>query len=285
MGQYSLDEKEKITLTEAQETLLIPLFCKSRASQSNRITFEDAKTEAILAGIAYDFEKLKVPKQTAVTVRMRAKKLDEYARIFLDKYPDTLVLHLGCGLDSRFERVDNGRVHWIDLDLPGVIALRRKFYVENASTEQGRSGRYRMVASSVTNLEWLHDIDAPNKPVLIIAEGLFMYLHESDIQSLLLAFKVKFSKYHLIFDAFSALTARRVGKHPSLAKTGARIHWGIDDAKAIENWVSGLKLIEEWYFSQSEDVKLLDWWYRTVFKIAGSFMMANKAHRILYYKI
>ena len=38
--------------------------------------------------------------------------------------PQAAVVHLGCGLDTRFERVDNGQVEWFDLDIPDVMALR-----------------------------------------------------------------------------------------------------------------------------------------------------------------
>jgi O-methyltransferase involved in polyketide biosynthesis len=38
------------------------------------------------------------------------------------------MVELGTGLNTRFERLDNGRVHWFDLDLPDVMALRRVFF-------------------------------------------------------------------------------------------------------------------------------------------------------------
>jgi O-methyltransferase involved in polyketide biosynthesis len=43
-----------------------------------------------------------------------------------------VAVHIGCGLDTRFDRVDNGQVVWYDLDLPLVIGLRRKLIPETS---------------------------------------------------------------------------------------------------------------------------------------------------------
>jgi O-methyltransferase involved in polyketide biosynthesis len=147
------------------------------------------------------------------------------------------VLHLGCGLDTRFFRVDNGQVEWYDLDMPEVIALRRRFFAE--------TGRYRMIPSSVTDLSWIDAVPSQPEPVLIIAEGLLMYLTEAQVKALVLSLKERFPGAGLAFDVFSTLTARNVQRNPSLKKTGAVIRWGIDDATAIERWENGIHLKEE----------------------------------------
>src|SRR5512147_121820 len=127
MRRYSLERrfgdsdlinmKEKITLTKEQETLLIPLYSKA---QDNPILI-DEKARQILEGVQYDFHGLKIPKKTEVTLRIRAKQLDAYTRQFITSHPNGLVLHLGCGLDSRCVRVPRAETLWYDLDLPDVI--------------------------------------------------------------------------------------------------------------------------------------------------------------------
>ena len=265
--------KEKIFLTKEQETLLIPLYSKA---QDNPL-FDDEKARQILAGVDYDFDKLKTPEKTAVTLRIRAKQLDAYTRRFINARPDALILHLGCGLDSRCERVERARTRWFDLDVPGVIALRRKFYTETET--------YHMIPSSVTDLSWLDQVSLDGRPVLVVAEGLLMYLYESDVKALVLALRQKFSGCELAFDAFSKLTADRVQAHPSLQKTGAAIHWGIDDPHAIEQWAPGIHLQEEWFFSQEPDMDRLSWLYRSMLRLSGSIQAANRAHRLLYYTL
>ncbi|MCB9423246.1 MAG: class I SAM-dependent methyltransferase [Ardenticatenaceae bacterium] len=267
--------KEKVRLTEAQETLLITLFAKARGCPDN--FFVDETAQRVLDQIDYDFGQLNVPTGTSLTVCLRAKKLDDYARAFLEQHPLATILHLGCGLDGRFQRIDNGQVEWYDLDLPDVIELRRKFFAE--------TNRTHLIASSATDLTWLDAVPQQGQPVLIIAEGLFMYLAEADVKRLFLALQTAFPGCHLAFDAYSKLTTHRVQSHPSLKKTGAAIQWGIDDPQTIETWGDGIRFQEEWFFIQSPEIIKLAFRYRLIFKIAGLFPIANKAHRILYFTL
>ena len=134
----------------------------------------------ILNQVDYDFARLRVPYKTVVLICQRAKKLDAATRAFLVEQPNGVVLHLGCGLDSRFWRVDNGQVEWYDLDMPPVIELRRQFYPDHA--------RCHLIASSVTDLEWVDRVAAAGRPVLVVAEGLLMYLGEADVRRLVLRY-------------------------------------------------------------------------------------------------
>jgi O-methyltransferase involved in polyketide biosynthesis len=142
-----------------------------------------------------------------------------------------------------------------------------------------------MIPSSVTNLGWVDSISSQGRPVLVIAEGLLMYLKEEEARALILKLQGTFPECEMVFDAYSTLTARNANKHPSIKKTGAVIRWGIDDALAIEQWAEGIRLKEEWYFTQSEDLEKLRFGYRLAFRAAELFPAAKKAHRILYYKL
>jgi O-methyltransferase involved in polyketide biosynthesis len=269
------NHKEKITLTEAQETLLVPLYSKATESRRRNPIFADEKAQEILARADYDFAKLNVPRKTSITLCIRANKLDAYTRAFIDNHPQGMVIHLGCGLDSRCLRVRHENVEWFDLDLPDVIELRHKFYEETAT--------YHLIPSSVTDLRWTDVAPYRGRPVLVIAEGLLMYLNEAQVKALILKLKEVYTGCELAFDAFSTLTARRVGSHQSLKKTGAVIRWGIDDASDIERWTTGTRLKEEWYFHQAEEINKLGGGYRLAFRLSGLFQAARKAHRILYY--
>lgn len=266
--------KEKIQLTEEQETLLIPLYCK--AQEGNPIFF-DPKAKQLLEQIDYDFTGLKVPMQTNMTVRMRAKQMDAYARTFLNNNPRSVILHLGCGLDSRFWRLDNGQVEWYDLDMPEVIELRRKFFPENK--------RYHLIASSAADLEWIDSISDEGRPVMIVAEGLLMYMTDIEVKALVLKLQEAFPGCHLVCDVFSKQTADRVSRHPSIKKTGATIKWGIADPRHIEEWHSGIWLKDEWFFTQSEDIPKLGLGIILTFKLVGCFEMAKRAHYLLYFTL
>jgi O-methyltransferase involved in polyketide biosynthesis len=269
-----MTEKAKITLTPEQETLLITLYAKS---QPDNPIFYDPKAKEILEQIDYDFTRLRVPYKTVILVCQRTKKLDEVTRAFLVENSSGVVLHLACGLDNRFWRVDDEKVEWYDLDMPPVIDLRQKFFPT--------SERYQTIATSVTDLGWVQTISAAGKPVLVIAEGLLMYLDEADVKRLVLQLRQAFPGCRLVADVFSRMTARSATRHASLKQTGASIGWGIDDPHELEKWAEGIQLIEEWYFSQDPDLDQLSLGYRLAYQLAGAFKMVQRAHRIVYYQL
>ncbi|MBI9045850.1 MAG: class I SAM-dependent methyltransferase [Anaerolineaceae bacterium] len=267
-----MENKNKVRLSPEQETLLITMYSKGNPDNP---FIEDPKAREILRQIDYDFSGLQVPWGTYSTVSMRAKKMDNDTLDFIQKHPHGLVIHLACGLDSRYDRLGKPPITWIDLDFPSVIKLRRNFYDE---TEY-----YQMLASSVTDLEWVNSILKTDQPVLILAEGLFMYLKEEEVKSLLKKLSEHFKQFNIIFDAFSELTARKVKDHPSIQQTGATIHWGIDDPWQMENWIEGLQFTDQWFFKDCIDIRKLSFTYRLIFKISGWFKIARNAHRVLYF--
>jgi O-methyltransferase involved in polyketide biosynthesis len=268
------EQKEKIRLSAEQETLMITLYCRTLGAPKG--VFQDDEAWKIVERVEYDFSRLNVAPGTRLTLFMRAKRLDGYIREFLSREPSGIVLHLGCGLDTRFARVDNGKVRWFDVDLPEVIELRRKFFSE--------TGRCHMIASSVLDYNWLEEIPR-GAPAFIAAEGLMMYLPEDKVKELILRLRDAFPGSELAFDAFSTLTARNVKRAAALQKTGAVVQWGIDDPHAIEDWAPGIRLKEEWTFTQSEDIGKLGLGNSLMFRLAGLFPAAAKAHRLLYYSL
>jgi O-methyltransferase involved in polyketide biosynthesis len=263
-----------VTLNAEQETLLITLYAKA---QPGNPLFFDPTAQDILSRVNYDFARLRVPYKTVVLVCQRAKKMDIVTRDFLVENPGGVVLQLGCGLDSRFLRVDDGRVNWYDLDWPTVVELRHQFYTE--------SERYHMIASSVTDLEWVDTVASDGRPVLVVAEGLLMYLGEADVRRLVLRLHETFPGCRLIADVFSRMTARSATNHPALKRTGATIGWGIDDPSELEDWAPGVRLLEEWFFADDPDLARLSFGYRVAYRLAGAFKMVRRAHRIVYYQL
>jgi O-methyltransferase involved in polyketide biosynthesis len=266
----------KVKLRPEQETLLITLWAKAQPQSGNPLFFDPA-ARAILDRIDYDFRRLHVPYKTVVLICQRARKLDSVTRSFLDEHPGGVVLQLGCGLDARFSRVDDGRVTWFDLDMPPVIELRRQFFTE--------SDRYHLIAASVTDLDWIDRVAADGRPVLVVAEGLLMYLAEADVRRLVLRLHEAFHGCRLIADVFSRFAARQAGSHPSLKSTGATLGWGLDDPREVETWAPGLRLLEEWFFTDDPDLARLSLGYRLAYRLAGAFRMVRRAHRIVYYQL
>jgi O-methyltransferase involved in polyketide biosynthesis len=268
---------DKITLSGEMETLLIPLFGKARESEKKTPVLVDKKAVEISSQIDYDFASLKIPEKTNVMMCLRAKLIDNFVKDYLDRSNGSVALHLGCGLDSRYDRIGNSRVNWYDVDFPEVIAIRRRFFEE--------TDHYHLIGSSVTELTWLEKIPLEKEKYIVIAEGLFMYLKESEIKLLVEKLTEMLGNFTLVFDAFSSFAARKVKNHPSIKKTGAVVHWGIDNPKELENWGPKIRFVDEKYFTANEEIEKLDFGTRTAFKIANLFPLARKAHRVLIYQV
>jgi O-methyltransferase involved in polyketide biosynthesis len=237
-------EPEKIRLTRQHETYLSTLYGKALDSRAAHPILGDTFADDVVRRIDFDFARLNLPSGGAITLPVRAKHLDAWTREFLAVHPVATVLHVGCGLDSRVFRIDPAAtVRWYDVDLPDVIELRRRLYLERPD--------YTMIASSVTDLRWLDQIPR-DRPAIAVAEGLVVYLPEADAVALFRRITEQFPAGQLIFDTYSRLTVRILNLAVRLASlrskstaAGALVHlpWGIDDPHMLERQVPRLKLV------------------------------------------
>ena len=123
-----MSETASHTLSGVPETSLAALYWRAMESQRPDALIKDQKAEALVAQLDYDFDRIRQIPMPELLYEMRTmltREMDRYARGFLGRHPEAVVVHIGCGLDSHFERVDNGQVEWYDLDLPDVVDLRR----------------------------------------------------------------------------------------------------------------------------------------------------------------
>lgn len=266
----------KVRLKEEMETLLIPLY--GRAQMSSRGLFHDSFAEQAVRSVDYDFSRLRIQEKTQVMLSIRGAQIDAFAADFLNEHPGSTVVYLGCGLDARFQRMGEPDVlFWHDLDFPQVIDIKRQLYPQ---TE-----RYRTIPSSVTDWDWMERVETDEKPVLVIAEGLLMYLSGEDVQSLFLKLRDTFGDVTFVFDAYSRLTAKQAGKHPSLKKTGAKIQWGVDRPGEMEAFGEGISHVKTVYLTDERATCVLPKKYRTLFRLADRFQTAREAHRIFVMRL
>jgi O-methyltransferase involved in polyketide biosynthesis len=216
-------------------TNLVTLYLRAYESRSQRPILGDKAAAEAVERIDYDFRRIhrsSFPPANQYLVVLRAKRLDDWCADFLQSHPDAVVLHLGCGLDGRAFRLEPPpSVLWYDIDQPGVIDLRRRLYDD---TE-----RYRMIGSSVTDAEWLEQIPT-GRPTLVVAEGLLMYLSETEVRALLQRLTDRFDCGELLFDTLSRLA-------PLLSKIFTRgiIKWGIRDVRELQAWNPRLRFVEQ----------------------------------------
>lgn len=179
---------------------------------------------------------------------LKSREFDRFTQDFLGRHPGAVVVHIGCGLDTRFERVDNGQVEWYDLDLPEVIDLRRELIGSEA-------GRYHLLSGSVLEDAWLEAVEAHRQcPFLFLAEGVFMNFTEAQVKSVVLRLKEHFPTAELAFDAYSLFM--RLAHNPRVIRkrVGAHLNWDLKHSQDLEGWGVGIRLLDERFPFQFPEV-------------------------------
>jgi O-methyltransferase involved in polyketide biosynthesis len=262
-----MSEKTTSILGGVPETLLITLYVRAMESQRPDALLKDEKAVELVSRLSYDFERIRqIPMDEAdrTSLILRNREFDTYVKGFLARHPQTVVVHIGCGLDSRFERVDDGRVAWYDLDVPEVIALRRELL-------GGESGRCHLLACSAFDPAWFETVGAhKGRDFLFVAEGVFMYFEEAQIRSLVLGLREHFPNAELVFDTFSPLHVFMSNLRLSITKFGARYHWGLRSGRELEDWAAGIRLLDRWGIFDRDEPRLAQYhWMRNVPLFSG----------------
>jgi O-methyltransferase involved in polyketide biosynthesis len=224
-------------------TLLGILYARALETETGGL-LRDPKSVEMVQRIDYDFRKLddrELAELSRFAVVVRTEILDEAVFAFMNRYPHGAFVNLGAGLDTRFDRLDNGLIRWIDLDLPEVVELRRRFFSEGE--------RCRMIGCSVMDLRWMDEVPSRNgEQTLFIAEGLLMYFPADRVRELLLALLARFPEAELLLEANSTkvVEAQREMGNPELAGDGAVPEWGLDDIAVVEGWHPQIRCIKEY---------------------------------------
>lgn len=196
----------------------------------------------------------RLPSSLLTTVSMRIRRFDRYVKEFLEQEPRGVVVNLGCGLDDRRRRVDNGLVRWYELDLPEVIELRRRFLPEGE--------RMRFIASSVLDFAWFEQLpDEPGPKFLFLAEGLFMYLPADGVRALVTKLVERYPGAQLVAEVANSRIVRMMQGRLARGKFRRQFgvsqnvvyQFGVAESREMEGWAPGLVLLDDWtYFDEAE---------------------------------
>ncbi|MGO8964520.1 class I SAM-dependent methyltransferase [Mycobacterium sp.] len=213
-------------LGEVQETLLIPLYARACDAASRRPVLGDRRARELVDAIDYDFTRFGGSSLSGSV--FRSSIFDGWVARFLREHPAGTVVEIGTGLNTRFDRLDNGRVHWFDLDLPDAIALRRHFFSD--------SERCRMLAGSVVDVEWFGIVDATPPPYLFISEAVLIYLSADEVRRVVTQLSHRFPGSLMAFDTAGKRMVSNQEHNRSLAQMSARLQWICDNPRDIERW-------------------------------------------------
>jgi O-methyltransferase involved in polyketide biosynthesis len=223
----------------------------------------------------------KLPRKLAVTMALRTRRFDRYAEDFIRSSSEPVIVNMGCGLDTRFSRVDDGKIQWFDLDFPNVIDLRKQFFNENE--------RYHMIASSVLDFGWISQVlkNAGGKDFLFLAEGLFMYLDEQSVKELLLKLGSSFPGCELVCEVTNKYWVKKMQSGHYRRKFQRKLYldeeaaftFGIGSSREFEEWSSGIKFLDEWTYFDDKEPKL--GWYN----LFGKVELLRKVQWTAHYKL
>jgi O-methyltransferase involved in polyketide biosynthesis len=182
-------------------------------------------------------------------IALRSHKFDQVVPRFLEANPRAAVINIGCGLDTRYHRLGCPRVAWVDLDFEEVIALRNELL--------GLPTGHQRLGGSVLEFSWMERLqELADRPKLIVAEGLLMFLPEEKVRELVLELCRRFPESEMIFDCVSSLEVICSRLHPVVAPTGARFSFGLSRAEDLLAWSPQLRLREEWFYCQQNERRL-----------------------------
>jgi O-methyltransferase involved in polyketide biosynthesis len=228
-----------INLGDIQKTLFLPLWGRAVETRKSDPLLVDRTAVEIIDRVDRDFSQTaqNLDDLTQIGWIMRSLICDRVTEEFLASYPQGTVVNIGCGLDTTFERVDNGKLRWYDLDLADVIELRRLFVEE--------SERRRFIAASFLDESWLGDIEVQGN-VLFIAAGVFYYFKEHEIREFIVRLIDTYAGSEILFDV-SSPTGVKIANRKVIESSGlgqeSYLSWGLRNAEDILTWDPRIRIL------------------------------------------
>lgn len=272
------DRDIRIDLGAVQETLLLPLWARAKEAEKNNPIVFDPYARDIIARVDYDFSKIENGNagDHQLVWPIRAYNFDRILRQFLEDNRNAVVINIGAGLDTTFQRVDDGTVLWVNIDLPDVAELRGKLIPD--------SERELTIAKSVFDFSWVDDIvkRTEGRVLMFMAAGVLCYLTPAEVETLLRSLADAYPGSHMIFDAMSRFVvwgANRAILKDSGMDPSALLRWHMKKAAHLKKWVGTLRVVEE-YPMLSRLPEKNDLSRRVIWglRLTGMFRLYNMVH-------
>ena len=254
-------------MNSISKTLYIPLRGKAWVSGKGLI-LHDPSAEEIWAREGFPLKGKSASKWLAYYLGMRAAVFDRWTRGRMEEDPTAVVIHIGCGLDSRCLRVGHAGQLWFDLDLPPVMEERRRYFRDGDN--------YTMVAADVTDPRWLEQIPGGN--AIVVMEGVSMYLHPEALQQALDRMAEHFDTMYLLMDCYTTFAARASRYRNPINDVGVTQVYGMDDPNALKGFVRELDM------TPGDLVDQLSGMEGKIFRKLYAGSIARKTYRLYEYR-
>ncbi|ACF13462.1 O-methyltransferase domain protein [Chloroherpeton thalassium ATCC 35110] len=260
------------------DTLLITLYTKSIESKKKDPLIVDETACELVEKIDYDFSKYKDSPASTTGVAIRSTHFDNVVKKFIEQHPLPIVVLVGCGLDSRVQRIGSiaQKALFYELDLEEVINIRK------ALIPPGKNERY--IAASMLTTDWMDDLKSqhPCGDFLFVIEGVLMYFNEPDNQFVFRELAKRFPGAQIHFDMLNKWMSTKSSMHETVKKTNATFKFGIDDEKEIEKWQPSLRHVRTYLFHEFRGWTRMGLLLSILMSVVPTFKTSS---RILAYKV
>ena len=254
------------------KTLYIPLYGKAYVSKKG-IILDDKKAEEIWEAEGFSLKGKSKSKWLAYYMGARSAVFDEWLRQRMTEWREAVVIHIGCGMDSRIVRVGNGGHKWYDLDFPQVIEERKRYYTESAT--------YRMLAGDARDGKWLEAV-TESKSAIVVMEGVSMYLTLAELNSLTENLCAHFEQIALLLDCYTVFAAKMSKYKNPINDVGVTKVYGIDNPELLES--DGLTFVAEHNMTPKNLINELSGMERRIFEKLYAGSLSKKLYRLFEYK-
>lgn len=255
------------------KTLYIPLYGKAYVSKKG-IILDDKTAEQIWEKEGFELKGKSKSKWLAYYMGMRSAVFDKWLKKQMDADKGALILHIGCGMDSRIHRVGTNGHTWYDVDFPDVIQERKLYYQEDEF--------YHMIESDARENAWIQTIPE-GKNAIIVMEGVTMYFKPEELKKLLTDLTNRFNRVNILMDCYTDFAAKASKYKNPINEVGVTVVYGVDDPYTLEEG-TGLSYVKEHDMTPASLVNELCGMEKMIFKkvFAGSF--SKKMYRMYEYK-
>lgn len=224
---------EKITLSGVPETMLQTVYARAKETKT-RGAITDNKAVEIIDRLDYDFSMADKDAAMLSGVIARTIVLDKLVKTYLAGHGGAVVVNIACGLDTRCYRMSDYS-HWYNLDLPETIAVREKLLPESRKISQ--------ITMSAMD-DWGGEIKGTSTDVLVIIEGLTMYLSESDVKRIFDVIAARFDRATVLVETMNPMIVKRF-KEKSIEVSKAKFTWGVKNGAALAALLPDFRFVEE----------------------------------------
>lgn len=228
-----------------QKTLFLPLWARAKEIERSDPVIIDTCAKQVVQETSYDFSKFEheLNEMEQINFAVRAFNFDKEVIEFIRIRPEGVIINIGAGLDTTFQRVDNGQIQWVNIDLPDVVSFRRNFMQD--------SEREITIGKSVFDFSWITDISGvmKNREILFMSAGVLFYFTKDQVHSLFSRLAVEFPSSHFVFDSMPWLIVKAANleiKRKKLADSIPFFGWYLNRTIHLKKWVPSISVIDEY---------------------------------------